>query len=567
VILYELAAGRHPFRASTDVATMARILTIEPEPLSAVVPGFPWQLERIITRLLRKSRDERYPDAGAVLADLHDVASRRARADRISVAVLPFRNMSGDPRDEYFSHGLASELTSRLARRREFLVISHSSAMRHKSSDRDLRDIGRELGVELIVEGGVRRRGSRCTLNVDLVSVRDGFQLWADSFQVPLDGIFDAQDAISRSIAQALDVTPTQPGPGVPTTDMRAFEAFLRATHAYHKFTDADNRVAIELLERALALDPGYAEAHALLANTYLARVERGWEKDAGTWLGRAARASDLAVDIDPSISRAHSALAAVQLVQRDATRAERHVREALGHDPNNDIAHNLLGRIEFTRGAFRDAIDAYREALRINPYSVWCLNDLAWAQWITGDEPGAHETLDRVLAISPGDEAAHSGKGGLHLLQGHLHEALEHVRRAQAVNPRYPFVLMLLPPILVRMGHLDEARRVCEATLETDADSFLGSAGLGLVEAAAGNDARATEAVSRALDLDPYFPALSLNYAVLYHAAGEIAWAERWVEKAVRDGIDAGHAHAWHPTLRGLLRGPIVHSLQGGAP
>lgn len=557
VVLYELATGHHPFMGPTDTATIARILTHTPDPPSTEVAGFPRTLERVILRCLRKDRGKRYQDARALLDDLNRSGARRGREriDTPSIGVLPFRNLA-NPGDEYFSDGLASELTSRLARVKELLVISHTATVRYRDSELDVRRIGDELGVNFIVEGAVRRRGVWCTINVELVTVDDGFHLWAESFEVPLGQIFDIQDRISSEIAEVLTLDTPAVTEQVPTADMQAFEAFLRAMHAYHKFTSADNLVAIELLQRALALDPGYAEAQALLANAYLARVERSWEEDVGSWLEKARHASERALELNPAISRAHSARAAVLFVQGDLTGAEARVHEALQHDSNNDIAHNLLGRIRFSRGEFEGAATAYSEALRINPYSVWCLNDLAWVKWVLGDEDGAHDVLDRVLAISPGDEGGNSGKAGLFLLQGRLGEALDHARRAAASNPRYPFVLMLMPPILARLGDVARAREVCDQVLGADPDNFVGYAGLGLVEAARGDEESLSQAASKAVELRPYFPVLSLCYAVLYDSAGHTDWGRRFVEKAIRDGVRPERTRCWHPAVRRLAEG-----------
>jgi tetratricopeptide (TPR) repeat protein len=206
-------------------------------------------------------------------------------------------------------------------------------------------------------------------------------------------------------------------------------------------------------------------------------------------------------------------------------------------------------------RGDFQGAIASFRRALTVNPYYVWCLNDLAWVQWLTGDETGANRTLDRVLAISPGDEAAHSGKAGLYLLQGLLDEALVQIRAAESVNPGYFFVTMLLPAVLARRGDFEEAEACCRRALARDPHSFAGHASLGLVLAAAGRGSEAETSLGAALAIPPFYPPLSLNYAVLYDAAGWVPAAGRWVSKAIAEGVRITPDSTVHPRILTLYQ------------
>ncbi len=551
IVLYELCTGRHPFSARTLPARMARALTAQVDPPSRTHPDLPSALEALILRCLSRDRAARPSNAREVADALRDMRPRpsHGKSPRPSIAVLPFADLSPGA-EPYFSDGITTELIGRLAKIKGLLVISRTCIRRYRSSAMDARQIGAELGVRAVVEGSVRRQDDTCTLNVELVDVESGFHLWADRYEMPLRGIFEAQQLISREIAGALDSEHPQAGIRAPTSDMRAFEAYLRATHAYHKFTDADNRVAIELLRKAISSDPSYAEAHALLANAYVARVERGWDQDSTKWLGLALSSCAQALRHDPEISRAHSARASINLASREVDQAETDARSALSHDPNNDIAHDLLGRVHTFRGEFDEAIECFRKALAIDPYYVWCLNDLAWVQWLTGDGEGCDRTLDRVLAISPGDEAARSGKAGLLLLKDRLDESLAQTRIAESSNPTYPFVTMLLPAVLARLGKTKEAAAYCARVLRSSPHDLTAHASLGLVYAAAGEINKMEGSLGTALALQPFYPPLSLNYAVLYSAFDQEGAARRWIIKAVREGVRLESGRRLHPEL-----------------
>jgi tetratricopeptide (TPR) repeat protein len=335
----------------------------------------------------------------------------------------------------------------------------------------------------------------------------------------------------------------------------------MRAVHAYHKFTSADNLVAIELLAQVIERESSNARAHALMAKACLARVERGWESDIPRWLGAAHDASERALQLDPATSEAYSARGLIFFFMQRNAEAEGEAREALGIDNNNDVAHDLIGRIRFARGEFMGAIAAYRDALRINPYYVWCHNDLAWALMMVGAEDEAEQVLDRVLAISPSDEGGHCGKAALHLVRGRAGDALIECRKAQASNPLYPFVLQMLPPILARNGLYEEATQLCMALIESPQTSFIGNAGLGLVYAEIGDRQRLEVCVERFLQEKPFYAPMSLSYAVLYHAVGEKAVAEQLVAKAVREGVRLVEINQWHPTLKQLAQSLDTHT------
>ena len=557
VVLYELCTQRHPFRARTTMATLARVLSAEVEPIVNLIPGFPMELDRIVQRCLRKSRDERYQNALELQAELLQGSTktlwRRRDVEAMpSVAVLPFQQLSGDARNDYLTDGITSELTAKLARAGDLLVISRTSSMRFRNADRDVREIGRELGVRTLVEGALRVHDGTCWLTVNLIDVTSGYHVWADTFSVPTESVFELQDEIVRRISAALRVPDREPDRAAsgPVPERKAHEAYIRAVHAYHKFTNADNLVAIELLAHSIEYDPSNARSHALLASAYVARVERGWEGDVAPWLGKALHESGEALRMDPRISEAYSARGLISFFSKRNDEAEADVREALRADGNNEIAHDLLGRIRFARGEFLGAISAYRDALAINPYYVWCLNDLAWALFVTGQHAEVERTLERVLRVSPTDEGGHCGRAMLLHLRGNSHDALVEARKAEESNPSYPFLLHLLPPVLASTGRFDEAVAICNAMIEKPETAFFGLAGLGLVRLEANDGGDYTECVQQAMQVEPFYAALNFSYATLYHAAGDRKSAADWVRKGVREGIRLVEVNQWDPTL-----------------
>ncbi len=569
VVLYELSTGRHPFVGPTPMATVARVLTAKVESIRLANPAFPQQLDEVILRCLVKERNDRYPSAAAVRSELSPQSNRglwrrRVGQETPSIAVLPFVSLSDSGTDEYLADGFTNELTSKMAQGSALLVIARTSAMRYKHSTKDARLIGQELGVRALVEGAVRVHRSGCTLTANLIDVATGFQTWAGAYETSVDDVFSATGNIADQVFRVLHVDERSGSRNgsAPREDRQALEIYLRALQAYHTFTASGNTVAIDLLHRLVDREPSYARAHALIASACLARIERGWESDPGRWLHRALEASATALRFDPGISEAYSARGLISFFSKRNEEAEADAREALRVDNNNDIAHNLLGRVRFARGEFRGAISSYRDALDINPYYVWCLNDLAWALLLVGDEATSEQTLDRVLSLSPSDEGGWCGKAAFSYMRGDAAGAAEAISKARSSNSGYPWVLQLLPLIMAGAGKVAEAREFCAAVIAQGDAAYFGHASLALVCGDSGDTQSRDDHLAAAMQLEPFYAANNLSYASLSERHGQRAAAEQWLRKAVREGVRLVEVDAWHPTLRQLaVSAGIIHS------
>lgn len=217
VVLYELIAGRTPFKRNNDAATLHAIVSETPEPLARYKSDVAPELQRIVSKTLAKNPAERYQSASDLSADLKTVlraaetgeyrTTGKVALSRPSIAVLPFTNMSADPENEYFSDGLTEELLNVLAKNSELKVTGRTSSFAFKGKQEDLRGIGQKLGVETLLEGSVRKSGNRVRITAQLVSVADGFHLWSETYDRVLDDIFAVQDDIAKAVSKAMHVT------------------------------------------------------------------------------------------------------------------------------------------------------------------------------------------------------------------------------------------------------------------------------------------------------------------------------------------------------------------------
>ena len=351
-VLYELLSGRRAFRKETMGATLAAVITSEPEPLREAPP----EVARIVGKMLAKKRESRYQSTEELLADLRAAATgaalarrrlwlalaaallidvalvaaldvrglrtrlitwMRAPAPSIRLAVLPFANLSGDPEQEYLNDGLTQEMITQLGslHPETLSVIARTSVMRYKKSEKPVDQVGRELGVDYILEGSARREAGRVRITAELIQVRNQAQLWAESYEREPAGILALQSEVARKVAGslALKLLPAEQArlANVRSVNPEAHDAYLKGMQSWYKITAQDIDTALEYFELALKKDPNYAPAYAGVALVWGGRNQMGYTapREAGP---KAKAAAVKAVELDSTLAEAHSSLATV---------------------------------------------------------------------------------------------------------------------------------------------------------------------------------------------------------------------------------------------------------------
>lgn len=382
--------------------------------------------------------------------------------DDPAIAVLPFENLSGDPGQEYFSDGLAEEVLGRLGRVPGLKVIASSSSFSFKGGHQDAKTIASKLGVTTLLEGSVRRDGRKLRVNAKLVDGRTGYQIWSGSFDRETTDIFDVQAELAAAVIEAIVPAArgdTAPAP-TPTTSLDAHDHYLLGIAAQRARTPSRLAESVAHLERAVALDPSYAQAHAALANSRLLHAGYSGQLRPGQGaeiLASAERSAYQALALDSSLSDAHGALGNVlRISQRPG--AEDAYRHALELNPNNAIvAHNygvLLGDIA---GRERDAAEMSDLALELDPRSA-----IVWTNKLTRirESQGVaefREQLARALQIFA-DDADGLATLGLVATSDMPLEAMQLARAIEAAGgDRSSALLSSLPP-LIALGQYDEA-------------------------------------------------------------------------------------------------------------
>jgi serine/threonine protein kinase/Tfp pilus assembly protein PilF len=429
-ILFEMATGRRAFRGSSPADTISAILTTTP-PLHTV-GGFPPALAALIRRCLEKDPARRCQSARELLAALESISDVRsgplsgafATASTVitrptSIAVLPFANMSADPEDQYFSDGLAEELVNALTRLSGLRVASRTSSFRFRNPETDVRAIGRELGVGAILEGSVRRAGSRLRVTVQLIDVENGYSIWSERYDRQMSDVFEVQDEIVRSTVNTL--APALLGEAGetmrrPTENLQAYDLYLRGRHYWNQRSPAVFSTAIRLFEQAIELDPNYSLAYAGLADCYSILRVYGWTPPQHSQ-PRALDAVTRAMALDPLLPEAHFSRALYEFY------FERHWRTAKDH---------FLRAIQMSP----------RMAMFQAYYALFLASEYEY--------PEAQQRLEAALSMDPHSSVVHFLAACAHCVMGDAAKALEHAGRALDLQPeslgaRWPQTVALL--------------------------------------------------------------------------------------------------------------------------
>jgi TolB-like protein len=325
-------------------------------------------------------------------ADLPDAERPRPTLplpDRPAIAVLPFTNMSGDPEQDYFSDGISEDIVTALSKLRWFFVIARNSSFAFKGKSTPIQQIGEELGVGYLVEGSVRRSGDRVRISAQLNDVATGNQLWAERYDRDLADVFAVQDEITEAVVAAIEpqvyAAENFRAQRKAPESLDAWDLVMRALSHFWRVTREDNIAARKLLEQAIAIDPNYAQALAVLAVTHALGALMGWE-DRALSVPPAERAAQAAIRADSEDPWAHLALAGAYVCvgRFEDTLAE--LEQALDLNPNFSLAQAYYGLALSYAGRWEEGVNAARRALRLSPrdpFSALCIGVVAYAEFV----------------------------------------------------------------------------------------------------------------------------------------------------------------------------------------
>jgi adenylate cyclase len=324
-----------------------------------------------------------------------------------SIAVLPFDNLSDDPKQEYFTDGMTDELITNLSKISGLSVISRNSSFTYKGKSVKLQQVASELNVRYVLEGSVQRAGDRVRIRAQLIDGATDHHLWAESYDAVMKNIFDLQDEITKKIAAALAVKLTEDEKKRVarkyTENMEAYESFLQGLEYQNRYTKKEETAkARQMYERAIELDPEFALAYALLGLIHVHEWAYGWSQDPKS-LEQAFELAQRAITLDDSLPIGHHVLGEIYLWEKQHELAIAELEKTTTLDPNYANGYVVLGGILNWAGRPEEAIGLIKKAMRLNPrYRSWYLWELGHAYFLTGRHEEAIETFKKAIDRNP---------------------------------------------------------------------------------------------------------------------------------------------------------------------
>lgn len=531
IVLYEMLAGKHPFKDKSAAVTMSRILLGEPTQTDRFKTQVSPDLENVLSKMLQKDKASRYQSAGDLLTDLRKLTPPHAgnntqaetpvitpRRNSIvskstaiklvlvgsglalilaviaisswfwkpqseSLAILPFTYASSDPElmanadREYISDGMTESIINNLSQLTNLKVIARSSVFRYKGKDLDVQTIGRELNVGSVLIGQIKQEGDELRIAVELMDVQGNRSLWGDTYQRKTGDILAVQKEIARNISEKLRLKLT----GADQTQLtktytdngEAYQAYLKGRYHWNKRTDDGFKKAIGFFQEAIQKDPHYALAYTGLADCYTLRSDYGFlESQEGYALAKGA--VTLALKYDDSLAEAHTSLASIKAVTDwDWQGAENEYRRAIELNPNYPTAHHWYGAQLILQGRMDQALHELRTAQQLDPLSLGINKDLAVALIYARDYDRALQQCRKTLEIEPTFLVMSTYIAHIYQLQQKYAEAATELERAHTAAPEDGEIAYGLGQAYALTGKKNEALKISNE-LNRPANAFL---------------------------------------------------------------------------------------------
>jgi len=421
IILYEMATGKRPFCEASTAELISAILKDAPPPLTEIRIELPRDLGRLVDRCLEKDPDRRIQTAKDVRNELDTMrrdletgthrwsssSTMRAEAREKSIAVLPFVSHSNNPDDEHFSDGITEEILIALGQVDKLRVAARTSSFFFKGKNEELKVIGEKLNVNSVLEGSIRRAGSRLRITAQLIDVSSGFHLWSERYDREMTDVFEIQDEIAAAIVSKLKISMSENSEKQlvkrGTSNLDAYELYLKGRVFQHR-RGRSVAQALEYFGKAAQLDPNYADVFAMMSDSFRSLVAYG-VRPAAEMMPRAKGAAQRALSLDPDNAQAYETLAHVALTfDRDFNRAYEYWMRALELDPEHAMARAdyALWWLSMLHGKWDEAESEMKKAVTSDPLSSWVAGMHSMVLTGSGDHAAGIAEAQRAVELDP---------------------------------------------------------------------------------------------------------------------------------------------------------------------
>jgi serine/threonine-protein kinase len=539
VMLFEMLTGQRPFVKDRPEALMFAIISNAAPSVRALRPDVPEAVDRLVTECLRKDPAQRPTSAAQVAAALRGIREGAPTGalplpprDVIrSIAVLPLRNVSMDPAQEYFADGMTESLISDLARIKALRVISRTSIMRYKDVAKSLPEIACELNVDTVLEGSALLVGNRVRLSVQLILARTDETLWSERYDRDLADLLGMQSELAETIAReiAIQISPaeTRKFANRAVVNPEAHLEFLKSRHSFSAGSPEALEVGLRHARRALELDPTSALAWTALADCNIFRAIRGMAPPAEA-AAAATAAANMALQLDPSLAEAHVSIGTILSHNGDLAGGLRALQKAVDLNPGLANAHNLLGRALYSYERHSEALAAMNKSLNLDPLSMMI----------------------------------YTGVGDAYYFAREYEKSVFHYRMSIELDPRFDGTHTGLARSLEALGRFDDARAEYEEGRRLSGGIAGPSFGLAHLEAAAGNEQEARRILAELTEARSTRVVSAWGIAVLHASLGDVDDAFKWLDVAIEERSPGLILLRAHPRLDAIRSDPRYRPL-----
>jgi len=493
VVLYEMTTTMRPFQGPIATALANEILHGRVKPPRAHDPTLSARAEAVIMRAIERESHRRYQTAGELGGELRRLAVAEAGdasgemtqgaapARRVtSIAVLPLENLSGDPTQEFFSDGMTEELIACLAQIRALRITSRHSVMQYKGQHRPVAEIARELNVDAVVEGSVRRAGDRVRITAQLIEAASERHLWARSYERDMKEVLALQGEVATAIVDEIQVSVTPQEEtrlrGARPVNPQAYEAYLKGRFTIEQRTEVNLKVGLEALEEAVRLDPALELAHVGIADAHnlMGFMSAMTPRDA---FERAREAANRALELNPTSGEAHTSLAYATLwLDWNLEEAERLFRRAIDLNPRYSQTHLWFTNLLVIQERFEEAESEAQMARILDPHSNVAIAFAGWHPYWHGRFEDACRNLRQAAELIPNFGPVHYWMGLALARSGRDAEAMSALVRSADILGRTPMVLSAIATAHALAGRTDEARKFLAETEALAAQRYVGA-------------------------------------------------------------------------------------------
>jgi TolB-like protein/DNA-binding winged helix-turn-helix (wHTH) protein/Flp pilus assembly protein TadD len=482
-----------PVETVASSIPFAEAIALEPTAAGKSARTRAWVIGLILTTLVV-----------AALAGWYRVRSHSARPiGKVMLVVLPLQNLSADPDQSYLSDGLTEELITQLGRLdpARLGVIARTSAMQYRDTKKRADQIGRELGVNYLLEGSVRRAGQRVRISVQLIQTSDQTHLWAESYERDMQDVLALEADLARTVAREIEVklTPMQSArlANLKPIKPEVYEAYLKGRYYWRRLTQDDVNRGIEYYQQAIQQDPGYAPAYAGLADCYYALSNmRLNPKEA---MAKSRTAAEQALLIDSTLAEAHASLAMVKaFYDWHWIAAEKEFRSAIELNPGSADAHGFYGVFLALMGRPDESTAELQQAHRLDPLSLFISTALALPLYLEGKYDEALDQDRRTLELDPNFYMSYSSSGGSYAEQGEYEKAIAEFQKAQQLE-NSPELLAFLGRAYAMGGHKQEAQKIVEELKSRSKREYVSPYDMAILYAGLGDKEHALQSLETA--------------------------------------------------------------------